>query len=335
MAKNYNQHVAELREKIASEGLSCALREALSAIPAAIGHLLDTLLKLDGLILADRENYLSGPFGFLLGISFVIIGALVGKLADILLKVPSHLGYYVFDNIINYFSPGFQKVMLQEDVAEEVSGTKLLLIRTYFSFTYLTHPPPKEMSGLFGFLLGVIPQTINYIVQRVSATLTALVHYPITRSCAAIRDFYGSKSTPADYTYHKLPKKQCRVKRLNESDTDDLFAALEIDRENYTETNAPTNVDQAFKKLSKRYHPDHYQQESEDIKLKMSKKIALILKARDVLGDPNSDKARRYLSIYDSTHVFCSGAGTTNTRPDIEDNTKDDHARDHRIKRPE
>jgi hypothetical protein len=304
MAKNYDQHVADLREKIASEGLSRALREALSAIPAAIGHLLDTLLKLDGLILKDRENYLDGPFGFLFGISFVIIGALIGKLADILLAIPSYLGYYVFDRIINYFSPGFNKVMVLDDPSQRGGIAKFILVLTYFYYTYLTQPPPKEMGGLFGFLLGVIPQTVNYIAQRVSATLTALVHYTTTSSCAAIRDFYGSVSTPAESNDQPPPQRRSRVKRLNESDTVDLFAALEITRESYSATDAASNVEKAFKKLSVKYHPDRHQQANPTVQKEMKDKFALIQRARTVLTDPNSSEAKRYLSIYDSQHAF-------------------------------
>lgn len=196
MPKNYSLHVIELREKFASEGLSRAFREAFSALPAGFGHLLDTLLRLDGLILKDRENFLSGPLGFALGFPFVIFGAVVGKLAAIILNIPSYLGYYVLDRSINYFSPAFDKIMELREGADEPNITIKILNLITIIFTSLTQTPPKEMDGFFGFFAGFIPQSINYIIQRASAIFTALVHYPITNICSIICDFYGT--TPSE-----------------------------------------------------------------------------------------------------------------------------------------
>lgn len=337
MSRSYTQHVTELREKIAADGLSRALREFLSAIPAGIGHFLDTLLRLDGLILDDRENYLSGPFGFILGVPFVIVGTLAGLLLDTLLKLPAYLGHYILDRPLNYLSPGFDTIMILDGAG---NTGRVLLGLIYISYAAYIQPPPREMNGLFGFLLGVIPQTAHYIVQRLSATLTAVVHYVISSICTAIHGFYGSNEAPVAENNTAQPTKRSRFKRMKESDVIDCFAVLGLTREQYDQDDGENQVVKAFRKIALICHQDKQSKAANDEERKaLNLQFEQITKARDILSDRHSQSAIDYLRLYDSHTTFFAAkkAGPVEeaVAPAEEASDADSHGPRRRFHRPQ
>jgi len=296
MAKSYTDRVNQLRDNIASGGLSLGFKEMFSAIPAGIGHFFDTLLRLDGLILGDRENFLGGPFGLLMGLPFLILGAIIGKLADLVLHLPTYFGYYILDRFLSRYYERFHEMM-------RIEGTFPSLI--FISYTALTQLPTREMEGLFGFIFGVIPETVHYGLQRLSASITAALHYAIANTCAVVRDFYGSSTNTSsnNNTEPAAPsKKSPRIQRPKTStmptasaeENIDCFEILGITREVYSAETAK----KAYHKQSLTCHPD---------KVNTPEAAAQWRRLQDaynLLKDPDSRKAKDYLARYDNNIRF-------------------------------
>jgi hypothetical protein len=92
MAYKYTQYNELFRERAAESGFRYTIKELVSIIPSAIAHGVDTLLGVDG-VLGDKDNYLHGPLGLLIGgpLALVIWAdiLLIGHLADCLLYLMS------------------------------------------------------------------------------------------------------------------------------------------------------------------------------------------------------------------------------------------------------
>jgi curved DNA-binding protein CbpA len=191
MAKSYDENVRHFLDKSAEKGLSYTLYKALSVVPAALGHLIDTILALDG-INQVKDNHFVGPFGILLGIIPLVVGYLLGHIIDIILKIPCYFGYYVIDRPLAWALHNSRTPIPFDNlvnVSWVLTPINMYLIR-------FTNNTPPQMKGGFGFILGIIPHIALYIVIRTASIFTSLVDVIINNTCEGISYLYSLDYDP-------------------------------------------------------------------------------------------------------------------------------------------
>jgi hypothetical protein len=158
------------------------------------------------------------------------------------------------------------------------------------------------MEGVFGFIFGVIPETIHYGLQRLSATITAVFHTSIANTCEVIRGFYGSPTTSSDGgTEHAAPTRGSRFERPQTSAMPAAPAAKDIDyfnvlglrRKDYT----ADTVKKAYRQKALVCHPDKARTPKD------ANQWEHVEKAYKLLQYPDSLAAQNYLASYDG-HFF-------------------------------
>lgn len=320
--KTYSQYVADFQDAVTDSGmfeyaggLNYVFRHAFSAIPAAVGHFIDTLFGLDGLIgrkedgSRDRESHMGGPFGLLLGLPFFIAGAIVGQILQIVLSIPATIACYLLDKPLSFLITNFDKgvTALEVPVLSQISGA------IAGDYVTLTKQPPPKMSGPFGFLFGLIPHLVSYIFIRMGATFNSLIQFGTDGICLGIRTVYEKignaifGETKAENTDSLEPEasKPHRLKappgrghmegvQLDsdmeqiKKDKVDLFAILELSLSEYEQD--PSAVHTQYKKVALKYHPDKSTGQEEN--------FDRLTKANEILSDPNSPKAIEYIKWY-------------------------------------
>jgi hypothetical protein len=314
MAKTYSAYTVNFLEKSADQGLRYSVSRLFSVLPSGIGHIIDTLLGLDGLFF-ESDSHFSGPFGFLLGIIPLLLGLILGQILQLALNVFSYLGYYLLDFPLRLVIRDFHKVMVEVWLLNLISS---LLIK-------FTEATPTQMQGLFGFTLGFWPHIARHLINRIGATFTSIVDFIVDNICDGIRFMYltvsqellGEKSLdnkPSQAKESKktsqAPPKVSRIKRPVETkeideiteealkkvydNKIDLFAVLGITLADY-ETDAKI-ITMQFRKLGVSCHPDKVT--DENLKAQAKTQWQLIGWAKEILQDPHSDMARKYVYRY-------------------------------------
>lgn len=341
MAQTYSKYSVNFLEKSADQGLRYTFYRLFSVIPSSIGHVLDTLLGLDGLFF-EKDSHFSGPFGFLLGIVPLLVGLVVGQILQIILNVPSYLGYYLFDFPLRLLFRDFHKSML------EYHPLLSLLLSVLIKYTEAT---PTQMQGMFGFTLGLLPHIARHLVNRISATICSIIDFTIDNICDGIRFVYSSiyqalfelsfdemseklnqseasAELPADDS-PKPPPKVSRIRRpVDNKPIDevaegtllkvfenkiDLFHELGITLADY-EANAEI-VRTRYKKLTVTCHPDKVTDSNQ--KAAAEAKWELINAAKEILQDPNSAMSKKYLRLCKTGQITLLAADIASPAPQV------------------
>lgn len=264
-AKTYAEIRLNFREESSSAGLRVTFSQLFSVIPAALGHFLDRLFGIDQLIFKNNDSFLSGPFGFILGIIPYLIGIFVGELLQQILNIPMYIGF-IFDKAINGIvslftnNIDFNKGMLGE--LPGIGGSILGVV--YGLYIFMTQKPPELMSGPVAFFLGAISQTARFVFNRIIENFVCPIQFGIHALCHAIKPSQAHKDEPkvesseASKGRFRRPKdnlapegsdlRQVEVERI------DLFETLQITLEAFEAD--PNCVNKAFRKLSVSCHPD-------------------------------------------------------------------------------
>ena len=319
MAKTYSAYTVNFLEKSTDQGLGYTFSRLFSVIPSNIGHLLDTLLGLDGLFF-EKDSHFSGPCGFLLGFIPLIVGFILGKILQVILNAPSYLAYYLLDVPLSWLFRGeyrFNKIMVEFPLLNLISS---LLIK-------FTEATPTQMQGLFGFALGLFPHIARHLVNRIGAIFTSIIDFAIDNICDGIRFMYAivAEDLLGEEKLLEKPQKQqqqeepeqppqpqakTRLRRpVEKKEIDevteatllkvceqkiDLFAVLGTSLGAY-EQDAKIVTTQ-FRKLGVSCHPDKVT--DEQLKRQAEKQWLLICWAKEILLDPNSAIAKKYLYRY-------------------------------------
>jgi hypothetical protein len=319
MAYKYTQYNELFRERAAESGFRYTIKELVSIIPSAIAHGVDTLLGVDG-VLGDKDNYLHGPLGLLIGGPLALVGYLVGSILEFAVSLPSYLGRYLIDWPLGRLSPIFDVIMI----------TPYLAPLSALLYTLPTSQPlPPAMRGIAGFLLGIVPELARYTVNRVLATFVSLTRLITDNLCDVTRFVYwgiGSlfaKNDPElakegsapevapdpDHEPEPAPdpadnvNKKRRIKRAKDKDAElmhdddalqkvvdqqvNLFEALGMTREAYEAD--PNAVKKAYRKQAMALHPDKIPNATPADRQKWDS----VLQANNILTNP--EKANVYL----------------------------------------
>ncbi len=200
MAKTYTQQHNSFMTGASGQGLKSGFtytfRQNLMLIPGTAGHLVDTLLGLDGVFFdKDQDNYLNGPFGFLFSAPFLLVGTILGFTLQTLFNIPRAIGYAI-DSLLGLDDAfvKISKIHPNQSIAQ-FFGTVFELL-TVFLFSKPTGQPlPDHMKGPFGFALGHALELIRYTFNRLSATLNSVVKFIVDNICDGVRFIYaGIKS---------------------------------------------------------------------------------------------------------------------------------------------
>jgi hypothetical protein len=342
---NYTSYTTDFRDAASDtsmfalkSGLCFTMRNTLSAIPASLGHVIDTMFGMDGLWTKDKKNHFGGPFGLLLGIVPFIGGAIVGMVLQIVLNLPAYAAYYILDKPFSFLITGFDKIMQGQTRSMTVNRIFDALNRFYVR---LTQGTPTQMSGFFGFLAGLGPQTLTYLVIRLGATVSSLSRFISDKTCSGIHVVYrkiGQAISRKKDTDEEAPKveqavpvqenKKPRIKRpagkeqdLNqEQDQElanaktnklDLFAILGTTYEDYK--NGKANISKLFKMKSLQCHPDKFppdrfpEGQPADMKVQWDNLTA----AKAILSDKN--RAALYIKWYEVHMQKASAARSPST----------------------
>src|SRR5579872_5263917 len=190
MAKSYDEYATHFLGESAEKGFSYTLYKTLSVAPSALGHLIDTILALDGIFLV-KDSHFVGPFGILLGFIPMIVGYLLGHVIDFILKVPCYFGYYFFDVPLTW---------MLRDTNYSISFDNMMEYRFFAPFNmYLvrfTNAGPHQMNGLLGFTLGFIPHVAKYIVTKIASIFTSLIDVIVNNICEGISYLYSLDYDP-------------------------------------------------------------------------------------------------------------------------------------------
>jgi len=194
MAYSFTDYTIDFRDKATNQGFKYTFKQIFSLLPSTVGHLLDTLLGLDGLKImgGDRYNYLQGPFGAILGFPFLGLGWGLGYVIQGIVKSPAFLASKIDLGISKllegrfwYFSGPrrFQELML--------SGPAWNMVVWFFYTLPTGLPLPDNMHGPFGFLFGLIPEYVHYIVNRLGAVVNAFVRYIVDHCTDVVNYIYN------------------------------------------------------------------------------------------------------------------------------------------------
>ncbi|MDR3476914.1 MAG: J domain-containing protein [Gammaproteobacteria bacterium] len=316
MAYKYTEYNELFRERAAESGFRYTFKELFSIIPSAIAHGVDTFFGLDGLG-GDKDNYLHGPLGFLIGGPFALVGYLVGSILQMVFSLPSYLGRYLIDWPLNILFPNSDVIMLQQ-----LTPISALL------YTFPTNMPlPPAMRGLAGFIFGIVPELVRYTVSRLAATFVSLTRLITDNLCDVPRFIYGSigrlfgkedpelpepENAPAPEQHSNenpdedpapAPDKKHRIKRAKDKDAEllqedevlkkiidqrvNLFELLGVTQAGYESD--PACVKKAYRKKGLELHPDRNPDKSEEARHKWD----AVLAAYEILTNP--DKVNVYL----------------------------------------
>ena len=284
------------------DGLCFTLRETVSSIPAAIGHSIDKLLKINPLISQEKPHHMNGPFGLLFGILPWISGAVLGFALQRLLNIPMNLGYILDATLTKYTGKEFNKGMLGMQYFP-FFGEKL--VNTMGIYTYLTCVPPSQMSGFFGFILGCLPQLLCYGINRVGCSFTSFVQFRADWLCGPLKPQQNTTSQQKQESapppqqkknrYKRAESVQQRVKEEQQAtqfqaeDLEfvkkvDIFKLLGISREDYLAAKDKGRfVTRAYHQRALFTHPDKCK--GDDSLFKNTKHAA------DILSDPSRFEA--------------------------------------------
>lgn len=336
MTEPYSHYTIKHMENVTNPGflkggLSYTLRSAFSAIPAAIGHTADTILLLDG-IGGDKDSHFAGPFGFVLGLPFWLLGAILGELIQIIINTPSYLAYYLLDMPISLFSPNFNKAMKAAWITAANANTGIgrifgiLFEALGVGFRSFFYAPHKEMDGVFGFTAGAVPEIGRYIVHRILISFTSIIQFTTDNFCSGIRAVYSGiyslfvdkdKAPNNDLANEKLVEdrqgnpepeiveENVKVNIIQAAPNVEvnncidqginLFKALGITREEYQ--NDPATASKKFRLLSREHHADKRPADLTEEQIKAAdEQWNMIQKANSILSKPKSIATKKYLS---------------------------------------
>lgn len=145
MTEKYTDYATRFRENSSQDGLRFTFSQAFSAIPAAIGHLIDTLFHLDGLFSKDSKSHLMGPFGFLLGIIPFLLGFVIGEIVQQILNIPMYIGFVLDKAIQGIFHLCRSRYRFDQTMIGGLDSKVLTIING--AYIALTQPTPNQMQG--------------------------------------------------------------------------------------------------------------------------------------------------------------------------------------------
>lgn len=201
--KTFNELRLTVLGKDREDGLRVTISMLFIAIPGGIGHFLDSLFNINGIMLGkNRDNYLDGPFGFLLGIIPKLVGMLVGQLLQIVFDAIGILAHLV-DLLIGLCVRDFDKLFAPNNRFAHIG------VMFQAKFNRL----PWHMQGPVGFVFGIIPEILRFTIVSISAVVTAGIH----KFFNGISDFVkrpvkSSKSKAEDSNKGKGQGKRRRAK---------------------------------------------------------------------------------------------------------------------------
>ena len=176
----YLDRVAHYKKKT----LAQAFAMTLGVIPHALGHFLDTVLLLDGLFgSADVEKETFGPFSVLFSSPFRGLGFLMGQLTQIIIDIPSYVGYsldLLITGIARVFSLSFNGKLDPDSFTQFHQWFTKRNDRSFF------YHHPTSMNGPFGYLLGTIPQLLQTTIVFSFAHLTTIAQTALNLPVQAI-----------------------------------------------------------------------------------------------------------------------------------------------------
>jgi hypothetical protein len=334
MAFKFSAYTADFREKAVADGFIYVTSQILSVIPATIGHLIDVLLGLDGILGNDRYNYLHGPFGVLFGTLFFGLGYLLGAILQIIVKAPAFIGSMIDlavtklqERFFNIGGPNAFDVMIVNTLPGMALSMFLFALPTNLAL-------PERMKGPVGFALGLIPALVQHFINRLAAVANAIIKYPVDHFSDAVNYVYSgilsglksvfSKKKTDSETPSQLqedeplvpaePKKKKRITRKKDADAEvikesdelkkvlenntDLLGALSIDPNTYlnaTRDEQKGLIKAAYRQQARLYHPDKHAPESKEDLTELAKKWEDVLAANNILSDDAKSK------VYTST----------------------------------
>ncbi len=308
MAKQYQEYSTRFREHSAQIGFRYTFSQLLSAIPAAIGHGIDTAIGLDNVFIKDKSSHLNGPFGLFLGILPYLLGLISGEILQQIFNIPMYIGYGIDKLLSLCFTPivkgeTFDKQMVQQ----------MRLAMIHALYTAATQTPPNQMLGPFGFFLGVIPQTLRVAIHRIAEVITCVTLFITDHITDGIRAVY-SKLSNAIFGPKKIKEKEIREEEPSESqsarrikrsykevrvDQETLDRVKEWDLNLYevlgiAESANNKDIEKAFRKKSQKCHPDKNSSNEAAIEWE---KVNL---AKSILA--NSAAKKIYISWYQESH---------------------------------
>ena len=211
---SYTDYVTDFRDAASKtsmfefkSGLCYVFRNTFAAIPGSIGHFFDTVIGLDGLFTSDEKNHFGGPFGVLLGIVPFIVGANIGMALQVVLNLPAYAAYYIIDKPLSLLIENFDKIMQGQLKRFHFLNMICDIVNRFY--VRATQGTPTQMNGLFGFLVGVLPQTTTFFLIRIGATISSVSRFVTDKICEGIHALY-SKIGGA---LQQDRRKNCRKKR--------------------------------------------------------------------------------------------------------------------------
>jgi hypothetical protein len=153
--KSYKE---EFDTKVKENGLMQTVPALFITFSAMLVHPLDILLGMDGLIGSEKNNPFSAPIGFAVGAITGLAGYLLGMIIRGITIIPSFIGS-IADNVISRIFPSYKDLMAP-------------ITKKLDSLNFRT---PETMTGLLGFVAGIIPELIINLAHQIVGVVSGVV----------------------------------------------------------------------------------------------------------------------------------------------------------------